>query len=128
MIQAFGLGVGLGDRLIELGRDRVLIVGLQDPGLGLHDLPERPEADPVAVGQAPSLPPGDELGELIDVAGELTDQPRLAETRLGDDRDELGRGTGPGALEELGEHRELEVAADERRAVALLGPRSLRSA
>ena len=55
------------------------------------------------------------------MAGELADQPRLAETGLGDDRDELGRGSGSGAIEELGEHRQLEIAADERGAVTLLG-------
>ena len=72
---ALRLGIGLGDRLIELGRDRGLIVGLQDPGLGLHDLSQRPEADPVPVGQASALPPGDELRELIDVSGELAHEP-----------------------------------------------------
>ena len=84
MIQPFGLGIGLGDRLIELGGERVLVVGLQDPGLGLHDLSQRPEADPVAVGEAPAFPPGDEIRELIDVAGELAHQTRLAEPGLGD--------------------------------------------
>ena len=122
MIQVRVWGSGSVSDLIELGGDRGLVVGLQDPGLGLHDLSERPEADPVPVRQAPSLPPRDELGELIDVASELPDETRLAEPRLGDDRDELGRGTGPGSLEELGEHRQLEVPPDERSAVALLGP------
>ena len=94
LIQDPGLRVGFGEHLVELGRDRGLVIGLQDPGLGLHDLAQRPEADSVPVRKAPPLAPGNELGELIDVTGELAHEPRLAEPRLSDDRDELGRGTG----------------------------------
>ena len=38
-------------------RPRPRAVGLEDARLGLDDLAERPERDPVAVGQAPALPP-----------------------------------------------------------------------
>ena len=44
-------------------RRRILLV---DPGLRLHDLPERPERDSVPVGEAATLAPGDELGIGVD--------------------------------------------------------------
>ena len=47
---------GSGQRRREIGR-----IGLQDPGVGLHDLPERPERDAVAVWQASALSPDDEI-------------------------------------------------------------------
>ena len=53
---------------VELGGRDVGWVGLQDPGVCLDDLPERPEGDPFAVGEAPSLTPGDESGLRVDVA------------------------------------------------------------
>ena len=44
------------------------VVGLEHAGMGLHDLAEGPEADPVAVGQAAALPPGNQLGPGVDGA------------------------------------------------------------
>ena len=94
-----GVWVWIGKRLIELRRDRSLIVGFQDPRVRLHDLAERPEADPVSVGQTSALTPGDKLGELVNVAGKLADQARLAETWLRDDGDELRRWPRSGPFE-----------------------------
>ena len=49
--------VGLGQHRLQLrGRD-LGRVGLEDPGVRLHDLAQRPERDPVPVGQAAALPP-----------------------------------------------------------------------
>ena len=77
-----GAFLALGKDRVELGGGHVGCVGLQDPGVGLHDLPERPERDALAVGQAPTLAPGDELGFGVDVGAELGDDPALAETGL----------------------------------------------
>ena len=51
-----------GRKGLELGVADGRGVGLQDPGVGLDDLSERPERDALAVRQASTLAPGDELG------------------------------------------------------------------
>ena len=56
------------DGLVDLGRDVVERVLLEDARLRLDDLAERPERDPVAVGEAAALAPGDELGVGLDDA------------------------------------------------------------
>ena len=115
-----GLRIRFDERAIELRRDGLLVVGLQDPRLGPHDLAQRPEADPVSVGKAPAFSPCDEIRQLIDAATELADQTRLAEPRFGNDRDELRCRTRARSFEELREHRELEIPPDERCTVTLL--------
>jgi hypothetical protein len=57
--------------------------------VGLHYLAKGPEGDPVAVGQAPALPPPHQLLASIDPLPELEEQPGLAHARLPDDGDEL---------------------------------------
>ena len=74
---------------------------LEDPGLRLDDLRERPERDAVAVGEAASLAPGDELGVGVDDALELVDEPALSHARDRDERDELRRPLVAGALERV---------------------------
>ena len=48
---------------VELLLRRRGVVGLEDPGVRLDDLAERPEAHALAVGKGASLPPGDEVGD-----------------------------------------------------------------
>ena len=58
-------GEGVRDGLMELRRDLVRRVLLEDTGLRLDDLAECPDRDPVAVGEAAPLTPGDDaLGRL----------------------------------------------------------------
>ena len=66
-------------------------VGLEDPGLRLHDLAERPERDALAVGNATPLAPADQLALVLCVPEELADEPRLADAGDADEGDELRR-------------------------------------
>ena len=96
-------------------------VRLEDARLGLHDLAERPERDAVAVRQAPSLAPADEIRPAVDLLAELPDEPALSDAGLGDDGDELRRRLAQRTRERLAEQRELGVAADEERLGSKLG-------
>ena len=51
------VGIVLGQRSVELGVRLLRRVGLENPALGLHDLPERPEGDPLSIGKATALAP-----------------------------------------------------------------------
>src|SRR5439155_4369101 len=97
--------------LRRLGR----FVRLEDPGVLLHDLAERPERDPLAVGEAAPLAPSHLLWPALDEAPELADEPRLADAGLADDRDELDRALPERAGKRALEHCEVLVAPDERR-------------
>ena len=101
------------DRLVEL-RGGLLVVGLEDPGLGLDDLPERPERDALAVGQAATVSPGDEIGPVVESRAELGDEAALADPGLAHDRHELHRRLALRAQERLEQERLLVLAADER--------------
>ena len=83
--------VTFGQDRVELGRGRIGRVGLEDAGVGLQDLAQRPEGDALPVRKASALAPGDELGLGVDVGAELGDDPALAEPGLADHRDELDR-------------------------------------
>ena len=68
------------------------VVGLEDPGLRLHDLAERPEAHAARrTARRTALAPGDELGVGLDDLEQLVDEAALADPRDADERDELGR-------------------------------------
>jgi len=109
------VGVVGGQGALELGLDLIRRVGLEDAALRLHDLPERPEGDPLPVGKAAALPPANELpGAILDVAEELRAEPALAHPRLADDRDELAGALLRRALEGADQKRLLELPADER--------------
>jgi len=73
------------DHLGQLGRRLVGGVGLQDPGVGLDDLAQRPEGHPLAVGQAAALAPGDQVGGLVEPPAELGHQAALADPGLAGD-------------------------------------------
>ena len=102
-------------------------VRLEDPGMGLDDLTERPERDPIAVGQAAPLPPAHQLGALVDVAKSSAHEPALADARLADEGHELdsesllrsGRtprsgASSPAAADEQGLLRPDQVGAEAR--------------
>ena len=101
------------DGLVDLRRDVLRRVLLEDAGLRLDDLAERPERDPVAVGEAAALAPGDELGIGLDDALELVDEPALADAGDADQREELRRALVPRPLEGVPDDAELALAADE---------------
>ena len=101
------------DGLVDLRRDVVRRVLLEDAGLRLDDLAERPERDPVAVREAASLAPGDELRVGLDDAVELVDEAALADARDADEREELRRALVARPLERVPDDAELALAADE---------------
>ena len=101
---------------VELGSRDLGRVGLQDPSVGLHDLPERPERDALSVGEAPTLTPGDEPRRDVDEA-ELGDDAALAEARFPEDGDELDGVRRDRLVEDALEQRQIDLAADERRVV-----------
>jgi hypothetical protein len=116
---ATSLGVVREERRLQLCRSDFGRVRLEDAGLGLHDLSERPKGDPFAVRQAASLPPADELRLRVDIAEELGYEPALAHTRLADDRHQLHRPLLRRALEDPDQQRLLELAAHERGPVVM---------
>jgi hypothetical protein len=90
------------------------VVGLQEAGVGLDDLPQRPERDAVAVGQAAALPPDDQLGPGVHERSQLADEAGLADPRLADDRDQPHGPLGHGALEQPPQQVQFLLAAHER--------------
>ena len=78
-------------------------VALEDAGMRLHDLAERPERDPVPVWKAAPLPPRTSSGAPVDVREELGDLARLADSGLADDGDELHRAVADRTVEEATE-------------------------
>ena len=104
------------DDLVDLRRDVLRRVLLQNARLRLDDLAERPERDPVTVGKAASLAPGDELRVGIDDAIEFVDEPALADSGDADEREELRRALVTRSLECVSDDAELALAPDELRA------------
>ena len=73
--------LALTDSSCELRRRLLRRIGLQDPALRLHDLPQRPEGDPFPVGQTATLPPGDQARPLLDMREQLATQAALPHPR-----------------------------------------------
>ena len=90
-------------------------VVLADPRLRLDDLPERPERDPVAVGQAAAVPPGDDLLVLGRGLAQLDHEPALPDPGHADEGHELRRALDAHARERAEQQRALVLPADERR-------------
>ena len=102
------------DRARELvGRD-LGVVGLEDPGLCLHDLAERPVGDTLAVGQRAAAAPDDQVGIALDHLPELLDEAALADPRHADERHELRALLAPNPVECVGEQGDLARPAHER--------------
>ena len=104
------------DRARELRLDLVVAVRLEDAGLRLHHLAERPVADALAVRQRTSLPPVRQLAAALDRLEELADEPALADARDADQRDELRRALLSCPRERADEQLDLALASDELRA------------
>src|SRR5207247_9685091 len=62
---------------VELRRGLLLRVRLQDAGLPLHDLSERPENNTFAVRERPALAPGHKLRPPFDVEDQLPHEASL---------------------------------------------------
>ena len=105
----------VGKHRVELGD--VATSGASDskmPAWALQDLAERPERDAFAVGQAPTLTPGDQVGLVVDVGTELGHDPALAEPGLADHGDELGGDRGERLVEDALQDRQVDLSTDER--------------
>src|SRR6266545_7670380 len=87
--QPGAVGVVPGQGPLELRRRLLRRVGLENAALGLHDLAQGPEGDPLSIGQTAPLTPADEAGPLLDVLEELRAEPALAHAGLTDDRHQL---------------------------------------
>ena len=109
-----GALVAVGQDVVELRDGDRRRVRLEDPGLALDDLAERPERDRRAVGEAAALAPCDEDRVGIDVGQELRHEAALAEAWLADDRRELEAPPGDRSIERCHERVELQRAPHER--------------
>ncbi len=108
----------------ELGVCGGGVVRLEDARLRLHDLPERPVRDALAVGEAAPLPPcRHQVGLIVEVREELADHPALADARLAEQRHELDGRFARGSRERVLQELELVLPPHERggRAVMELG-------
>ena len=76
-----------GQHVLELRQHDLRRIGVQDAGLGLHDVRQRPEGRDLAVRGGPPDAPADQVGKLVGVAGEFPDQPALPQPRIAHDRD-----------------------------------------
>ena len=92
-------------------------IRFEDAGLGLHDLAQGPERDPIAVGQAPTLTPPDQISLGVNVTQELCTHAALPHTRLADQGHQLTRTLLIRSLERPDQERLLQNSADERRGV-----------
>ena len=93
-----------------------IAVGLEDAGLRLHHLRERPVADTLAVRQRPALAPVRQMSAALDRLEQLADESALADPRHAGDRDQFGRTLRAHAVERADELLDLPLASDERRA------------
>src|SRR5262249_28428218 len=98
-------------RALELGRGLGGRVGLEDAALRLDDLSERPESDPLPIGQAAPLAP-DDLGARLGVQKQLGAEAALADARFADDRHQLTGALLGGALEGAQQKRLLQFSPD----------------
>ena len=90
LAQPIAVGSG-GYGLIDLRARDLGIVGLEDPGLGLDDLAQRPERHPIAIRQAATLAPGELRRPSLGMSEEFGDDPALSDPWLPDHGDELDR-------------------------------------
>ena len=109
------VGIAFRNCPLELRRRLRGRVRFEDAALGFHDLPQRPEGDPVPVGQAPSLPPANQPRPLLHVSEQLSAEAALANPRLAHDCHQLARSLLGGTLERPDQQCPLQLAADQRR-------------
>ena len=104
--------LALGQHHLQLRGDGDRIVRFEDPRVGLHDLPERPECDPLAIRQRPPLPPGHQTRPCVDVGAQLGHDPALAKAGLAHHRHQLQRVRGDRLLEDALQQREINLPAN----------------
>ena len=105
------------DRGAKLCFGRLGVVALQDPGLRLRHLAERPEGDALAVRERASLPPGDVLGRVgVESGEELPDESALSDPGDADQCDELRGSVALRAGDRVEERVELVAPSDQRSA------------
>ena len=105
--------LALGKYALEFGLGDGRGVGLQDPGMGLEDLSQRPIRDALSVREASPLAPDGDVGRAVEVRPELGDDPALPDPGFADDGDELDATPGDRLLEYAPEDREVHLATDE---------------
>ena len=110
-LQAGGDGAASGQRL-DLGPRLVRRIRLVDVGGDADRVGHRPERDAVAVRQAAAR---HDAGRRLDRGEELRGQPRLADSRLAEQRHQPRPAVGDGAVELREQLGVLLVAADHRR-------------
>jgi hypothetical protein len=100
--------------LRELRGGLRLGVGLEDAGLGLDHLSERPEGDALAVRERPPLPPARQARHRIDALEQLPHEARFADSGNADERHELRLPLASRPRERVHEHVQLLLASHER--------------
>ena len=98
-VAVFGVTQHSGER----GERRCGVVGLAAAGRLPDDLAERVVRDPLSVGEAPAA----QHGRVVGAAEELADEPRLADARGAEQREQMGGALVPGSLEPAREQLEL---------------------
>ena len=94
-------------------------VGLEDSGLSLDHLAERPERDALAIGKAAALAPVNELFIGLHYLEELVDEAGFPDPRDADQRDELRLALVHNSMERSREELALAFAPYERRPALL---------
>ena len=125
---------GGGDRLGHRARGRdqpppgeLGAVALQDAGLGLDRLGQRPEGRPVAIGEGPPLPPGEPRGSGGpggQAVGQLGQQAALADAGVAEDGDQHRPGAVAGPAGGGQQRRQLAVAGHQGREAPAGGGRA----
>src|SRR5262249_38575182 len=108
------VGVAVRERALELRLRFLRRVGLEDAALGLDDLPQCPEGDPLPVGKTAPLTPTDEPWTIVVVGEQLGTEAALAPPRLAHDRHQLAGALLRRALKGANQQRPLELPAYER--------------
>jgi hypothetical protein len=90
-------------------------VRLEDAGLGLDHLSERPVRDALAVGKGSTLSPTRQSVFRVQPLEQLPHEPRLADPGDTDQRHELRLAVASNARERVQEHVELVHASNQRR-------------
>src|SRR6266540_63161 len=114
------IGDHLGDGAAKLFPCLLCGVGLEDPGVALHHLDQRPEGDSLPVRERAALAPIDQLGIGVDHTAELGYEPRLPDAGNPHERDELRCALATRAGQSVSQEAELFAASDELRRPALL--------
>src|SRR5206468_1439676 len=89
-------------------------VGLEDPGLALHDLAESPEGHAPRERRGAAVAPEGQLGPRLDAKEELEHEPGLPDAGVAGERHEMRRAVRPDVVERLEEELDRGAPVDER--------------